>query len=474
MTGDLRDRAIFVSYRREDSEGEAGRLFDDLVRALGEDSVFMDVAGIQFGRDFRKAIDENVTCCGVLLAIVGPRWTSITDVNGVRRLDNANDFVRLEIASALARDIPVIPVLVHGAAMPHADQLPDNLKDLSYRNSIELTHARWNSDVALLINALKKYVNVRPEREAETTPPVPVQTPLPQALPAVSPARKSRYPLVGIGALVVVALAVGMYFTTSTKPPPPQQVSSTLPQKPAGSVTTAAENNTPSSNQLSASQPVRSPAAKQPPKPSSSSDVIRSKQLPAPQPSSASGSAATSESPATTPAHAAAPSGQPSTQQLTTNSQTTAQPAQSAVPDAARSAQPSVPQPPVMSPAAAALVGKWQNPTKFEMKSNTDALVQIAVAESGSQLIVRAWGVCPRGLCDWGTVPAMFNGTAAVTGAFAPRFVPLEVESPRTVTLVLHSSPEGLQVTVRNSYQDPRQGLRENDRTYMFLRVGVR
>ena len=119
--------AIFISYRRDDSEGEAGRLFDDLTRAFGNDAVFMDVSGIGPGTDFRKAIDDNVACCGVLLAVIGPTWATITDANDQRRLDDANDYVRLEIASALGRNIAVIPVLVHYAHMPHAEQLPDNL-----------------------------------------------------------------------------------------------------------------------------------------------------------------------------------------------------------------------------------------------------------------------------------------------------------------------------------------------------------
>ena len=148
-------RAIFISYRRDDTEGEAGRLFDDLVRAYGDDSVFMDVAGIQPGLDFRKAIDDNVVGCGVLLAVIGPTWATITGRDGTRRLDNPDDYVRLEIASALKRSIPVIPVLVHDSQMPGLEQLPEDLKDLRYRNSVELTHARWNSDVALLVSALK-------------------------------------------------------------------------------------------------------------------------------------------------------------------------------------------------------------------------------------------------------------------------------------------------------------------------------
>ncbi|MGA9246365.1 MAG: toll/interleukin-1 receptor domain-containing protein [Silvibacterium sp.] len=103
-----------MSYRRNDSQGEAGHLFDDLVREFGEQSVFMDVAGIQPGRDFRKVIDESVATCGVLLAIIGTDWADAKNDAGNRRLDDPSDFVRLETASALRRDIPVIPVLVHG------------------------------------------------------------------------------------------------------------------------------------------------------------------------------------------------------------------------------------------------------------------------------------------------------------------------------------------------------------------------
>src|SRR5215831_5868354 len=123
-------RSIFISYRREDSEGEAGRLFDDLVQHFGEDAVFMDVAAIAPGRDFRKAIDESVTTCGVFLSIIGPNWAGAKNAAGQRRLDDPADFVRLETASALKRDIPVVPVLIRGARMPGPEQLPDDGKNL--------------------------------------------------------------------------------------------------------------------------------------------------------------------------------------------------------------------------------------------------------------------------------------------------------------------------------------------------------
>ncbi len=147
---------IFVSYRRSDSQGEAGRLFDDLVNHFGEDTVFMDVAAIEAGRDFRKAIEEGVTKCGVLLVVIGVEWLDAKDERGARRLNDPSDFVRIETASALKRDIPVIPVLVRGAKMPSAEKLPDELKELAYRNCIELTHARWKSDVQLLTGALRR------------------------------------------------------------------------------------------------------------------------------------------------------------------------------------------------------------------------------------------------------------------------------------------------------------------------------
>src|SRR5512134_1577246 len=151
-------RGIFISYRREDAEGQAGRLFDDLSEHFGRNAVFMDVAGIKKGLDFRRVIEEHVSSCGVLLVIIGKRWLSVTDGRGKRRLDDANDFVRLETAAALSRGIPVVPVLVQDAARPTEQELPDALKELAFRNGTELTHARWDSDVRLLIEDIRPYV----------------------------------------------------------------------------------------------------------------------------------------------------------------------------------------------------------------------------------------------------------------------------------------------------------------------------
>ncbi|HKD00776.1 MAG TPA: PASTA domain-containing protein [Terriglobales bacterium] len=198
-------RAIFISYRRNDAEGEAGRLFDDLVREFGDPSVFMDVSTIQAGRDFRKVIDESVATCGVVLAIIGVNWVDAKNEAGERRLDDPADFVRLETASALRRDIPVIPVLVRGAKMPSASALPDDLKELAYRNAVELTHARWNSDVQVLVKSLRQLIGG-------------TQPPPQQSRPDTgNGGRKSRRVVVLAASAAAVAAALGIFYFSSGK-----------------------------------------------------------------------------------------------------------------------------------------------------------------------------------------------------------------------------------------------------------------
>ena len=208
-------RAIFISYRRDDAEGHAGRLFEDLSDRFGKASVFMDVTGIEPGRDFRKVIEQQVASCGVLLAVIGKSWLSATDAQGRARLDDPYDFVRLETATALTRDIPVIPVLVHGAHMPRPELLPEGLKDLAFRNSVELTHARWSSDVQLLINALLPYVDESP-RVAPMDPGAAVKTPAQAAAgpaivqPEIPDVRKA--PRLAIAAAAAAGVAIAAAF----------------------------------------------------------------------------------------------------------------------------------------------------------------------------------------------------------------------------------------------------------------------
>jgi WD40 repeat protein len=146
---------IFISYRRDESAGHAGRVQDRLEREFGRDLLFMDVDAIPLGLNFVKILREEVTRCSVLLAVIGPNWLNARDEEGTRRLDNPSDFVRIEVATALRRDIPVIPVLLDGARMPKADQLPEDLQELAQRNALDVRHASFHNDMDKLVKGLK-------------------------------------------------------------------------------------------------------------------------------------------------------------------------------------------------------------------------------------------------------------------------------------------------------------------------------
>jgi TIR domain-containing protein len=148
--------SIFISYRRRgDGAGYGGRIADKLVEHFGVEQCFRDVDDIESGVDFVKTIQEAVGACEVLIAVIGPDWITQTDVRGKRRLDDPKDFVRLEVAAALQRDIRVIPVLVGGADIPTEHELPDVLSALSRRQVHELTDTRWEYDVTKLIAAIE-------------------------------------------------------------------------------------------------------------------------------------------------------------------------------------------------------------------------------------------------------------------------------------------------------------------------------
>jgi|SRR6266850_1809472 len=138
---------VFISYRREETAGEARALFNALVTRLGETSVFMDVDNIALGLDFRQVLQDRLASSDLLLALIGRDWANVQDASGRRRLEDPGDFVRLEIETALKRNIPVTPVLVQGAKMPTVQQLPESIRDLAYRNGFELSHNRWESDL---------------------------------------------------------------------------------------------------------------------------------------------------------------------------------------------------------------------------------------------------------------------------------------------------------------------------------------
>src|ERR1700756_2401109 len=129
---------VFISYRRETASGEARALFNDLVDQLGKNSVFMDVDSIALGRDFRSILQKTLGSCDLMLVVIGKNWAEVKDEQGKDRLRDPNDFVRMEVEAALKRDIVVTPVLVQGARMPTAEQLPAEIGDFAYRNAFEL------------------------------------------------------------------------------------------------------------------------------------------------------------------------------------------------------------------------------------------------------------------------------------------------------------------------------------------------
>jgi hypothetical protein len=234
--------AVFISYRRGDSEGQARALSIELEELLGKDSVFMDVDSIALGRDFRQVLQESLQACDIMLALIGPNWLEAKDSAGNRRLESPGDFVRQELASALKRNIAVTPVLLQGASMPAPDRLPDDLKDLAFRNGFELSHTRWVSDVKELFKRLglmaqTRTMGIPPGAQAPASPfdrrfAAPGAGAQPRAAamsasatgphtgaetgggavaPPPSPAVRSRkllVPMIGIGAAILVIVAV--------------------------------------------------------------------------------------------------------------------------------------------------------------------------------------------------------------------------------------------------------------------------
>ena len=150
---------IFVSYRRSDSADVAGRIYDRLVGKFGKDPIFKDVDSIPLGLDFKDYLEQKVSECDALLAIIGDHWLDASDSSGKRRLEDPTDFVRIEIQSALARGIPVIPLLVRDAHMPPEASLPISLRKLVYRNGIPIrSDPDFHRDMDRLISALEKYI----------------------------------------------------------------------------------------------------------------------------------------------------------------------------------------------------------------------------------------------------------------------------------------------------------------------------
>lgn len=208
---------IFISYRRDDAAGHAGRLADNLVERFGRNRIFRDIDNIEPGEDFVTKIENAVGSCDILLAVIGRTWLS---PNGSGRLDNPNDFVRLEIATALRRDIRVIPVLVQRASMPKPEDLPDDLDSLTRRNAVELTDQRWPSDVEQLISVMERILAQRGKAGpgvGETVEDVPVDKPDPAGPKNRTPLYKNKRLMLIAGASLIVLLTATVLFWPSPK-----------------------------------------------------------------------------------------------------------------------------------------------------------------------------------------------------------------------------------------------------------------
>jgi len=147
--------SIFINYRRDDTSGYSGRIHERLASVFGSNSVFMDLDDIHPGANFVRAIDESLVRCDVMIVLIGKRWLEARDTSGRRRIDDPQDFVQLEIAKALERNVRVIPVLVNNASMPSEKELPAALRQLASIQAMELSDERWDYDLGQLLGAIK-------------------------------------------------------------------------------------------------------------------------------------------------------------------------------------------------------------------------------------------------------------------------------------------------------------------------------
>ena len=216
-SGEIEAQKVFICYRREETAAHAGRLYDAMVARFGESNVFMDV-DIEPGVDFVERITDVVSGCLVLIVVMGPRWATVEDDEGQRRIADPDDFVRLEVETGLRRaDVTPIPVLVSGARMPKREALPEPLRPLTRRNALDLSDGRWSYDVGRLNTTLdgllgENGTSAEPQPTAAAGPPTPAPdppTPAPRPVPATTRSHSSLdWRLILEGALVAALAAV--------------------------------------------------------------------------------------------------------------------------------------------------------------------------------------------------------------------------------------------------------------------------
>jgi hypothetical protein len=210
--------SIFICYRREDSADVTGRIYDRLVDHFGPEHVFMDVEAIRLGYDFRSEIDQTIKVCSIVIIVIGDEW--LAQVDGKRRIDDENDRVRIEIETALRREIPIIPVLTRGASHPTKAMLPASLEALAYRHGTSIRHEHFRGDVDSLISQMDKLLArqestpSKPAEPKERTPPVkPTQTtesrPAIPSVASISAIAASKEPALWTRKRLIIVTAIG-------------------------------------------------------------------------------------------------------------------------------------------------------------------------------------------------------------------------------------------------------------------------
>lgn len=262
---------IFISYRRSDSEANVGRIYERLVRAFGSENVFKDVNSITLGGDFPQQIGDALSQCDVLLVIIGPGWLNAQDEDGNRRLDDPDDFVRLEVQFGLMRgSCTVVPVLINGASMPAKKDLPDGLRSLGNKNAATIGNdPDFDHHMKRLIAAIKEVPTSGQRSQARPDQPIEAggkRLRSPQVSSGSIPSRQvqslgetikslidpdlpgqrrwSRRTILGIGAalvaVVLIAIVMSMQGGGDDSPTPAPDISSTLSLTPATTATPTA------------------------------------------------------------------------------------------------------------------------------------------------------------------------------------------------------------------------------------------
>ncbi|MEO1287362.1 MAG: uracil-DNA glycosylase family protein, partial [Chloroflexota bacterium] len=162
----------FINYRRLDTEGYVGRLYDHLLKEFKPTDIFMDVQNIEPGADFVQVLEDAIAACDIFLAMIGPHWGKLYNEAGERRLEEWNDFVRIEIETALKQGKIVVPILVGGSQMPNPSTLPESIMSLSRRNAFTLTHYRFAEDVESLVQFLRGLIPTHPTFKRRAAPDV--------------------------------------------------------------------------------------------------------------------------------------------------------------------------------------------------------------------------------------------------------------------------------------------------------------